>query len=92
MIAYINMNSAFAKANVSHSKELAQQKEIITAKTEIIGKLEKDISSWKENSGQENTEELRTKLEGKERELEGIMFQLKDRNAELERAKEKITR
>ena len=70
-----------------HGKELAQLKEVNSSKTEIITKLENDISTWKENSGQENNEQLSTKLEGKERELEGVIFQLKENKNDLERAK-----
>ena len=72
---------------VLHGKELAQLKEVNSSKTEIIAKLENDISTWKENSGQENNEQLSTKLEGKERELEGVLFQLKENKNDLERAK-----
>ena len=65
----------YAKTSLLHNREVKGLHETVENKTEIISKLESDILALKSNAGQEDTNQLRTKLEGAERELEGVIFQ-----------------
>lgn len=88
------MNTAgeeYTKSNLIRDRELAKIKTELTTKIEIITKLETDISELKSNCGQEDINQLRVQYEGAQSELEGVKFQLTQRDSELVKAKAQYT-
>ena len=65
-------------------KELAELHKTISAKDESISKLEGEVTNLKSACGQEDINQLRLKLENAERELEGVVIQMKERQEELD--------
>ena len=88
------MNTAgeeYTKSNLIRDRELEKIKTELATKLEIITKLETDISELKSNCGQEDINQLRVQYEGAQSELEGVKFNLAQRDAELVKAKTQYT-
>jgi chromosome segregation ATPase len=88
------MNTAgeeYTKSNLIRDRELAKIKTDLANKIEVITKLETDISELKSNCGQEDINQLRVQYEGAQSELEGVKFQLTQRDSELVKAKAQYT-
>ena len=74
----------YAKSNLVRDKELAELHKTISSKDESISKLEGEVTNLKSACGQEDINQLRLKLENAERELEGVVIQMKERQEELD--------